>query len=354
MAVMPGPRTRPTVQSLATMNKRNLQQWELRLGLVQLVILLGVVTGSMACAFYIGFSSGRAVGFESALERSLANAARLPIASENTANHEEATSDVYAKLSQPAVLENEGKDSAGKDIDIPLGSIKTADADPSARDVAAWHEESESAGAAGSKAGVMGVDSVYRSSENGNSRTSKLGVNQVDSEHAAQGSRTSDSKKTLGSLIDSKNQAESKKTEIEKGTSSATAMTTNTKTASTEVAKVLPPAKIESSKTAAVAEKPAAKAVQKEKTSPLVRDVLPSGWFAQIAAPRKMQDANALAGKLKASGFPVMIEVAKVHGDEYYRVLVGPEQTRARAERLNDQLKRESYIQGAPFLRVVK
>ncbi|MBN8550818.1 MAG: SPOR domain-containing protein [Deltaproteobacteria bacterium] len=49
-----------------------------------------------------------------------------------------------------------------------------------------------------------------------------------------------------------------------------------------------------------------------------------------------------------------MIEVARVRGDEYYRVLVGPEQNRDRAQRLVGQLKRESYIHGDPFLRVVK
>lgn len=346
MAVMPGPRTRPTVQSLATMNKRNLQQWELRLGLVQLVILLGVVTGSMACAFYIGFSSGRSVGFESALERSLANAARLPIGAENAANHEEATSDVYAKLSQPAVLEGEGKDASGKEIEVPLGSIKTADADTAEKDLAAWHDDA--AAGASAKSGALGVDSVYRSGESAAAKNTKLAMNQLEAEQSS--TRAAEGKKTLGSLVESKSQTEAKKTEIEKSNPLNTTSTTSAKSTS-EAAKLLPPTKVE---TAKAVEKQTAKAPVKEKNSALVREVLPSGWFAQIAAPRKMQDANALAGKLKASGFPVMIEVARVRGDEYYRVLVGPESNRARAERLVGQLKRESYIQSDPFLRVVK
>ncbi|MBN8550876.1 MAG: SPOR domain-containing protein [Deltaproteobacteria bacterium] len=342
------------------MNKRNLQQWELRLGLVQLVILLGVVTGSMACAFYIGFSSGRAVGFESALQTSLANAARLPIASENATTHEEPTTDVYAKLSQPAGFDSETKEAAGKELDVPLGSIKTTDAEPTGHESAAFLDEAESIaatdrGATKGGSAALGVDSVYRSNEAA-SKTAKTALGQTASEQSTQVARATESKKTLGSLLEEKAQPESKKVEVEKVASAALA-----KNSQTEIVKSQPVAKVETAKTetvkaAAVPEKTTAKAVSttKEKNSSLVRDTLPSGWFAQIAAPKKMQDANALAGKLKASGFPVMIEVARVRGDEYYRVLVGPEQNRDRAQRLVGQLKRESYIQGDPFLRVVK
>jgi cell division septation protein DedD len=97
---------------------------------------------------------------------------------------------------------------------------------------------------------------------------------------------------------------------------------------------------------------PAAAAKASEKS--LVRETLPPGWFAQVAAPRKMQDATSLAGRLKASGFPVIIEAARVRGEEYFRVIVGPEQNKQQAERLVGQLKRESYVQGEPFLRVAK
>jgi cell division septation protein DedD len=322
------------------MNKRNLQQWELRLGLLQLVILLGVVTGSMAGAFYIGFSSGRAVGFDSALDRSLANAARMPIASDGAAGHEENTSDVYAKLSQPALMDSESKDSAGKEIELPLGSIKTemaalGDADllkegSETKSIHAANAETERASAKGS---ALGVNSVYRGSETSIAKNSKS----ADRSMADTISNDAPAKsKTLGSLLEADvDEAPAKKVEGAKSSI--------TKNATSEV-KTAPP----------VIEKQAAKIAPKEKSSSLVRDAIPAGWFAQISAPKKMSDATAIANKLKQSGFAVMIEVARVRGDEYYRVLVGPEQNRAQAERLVSQLKRESYIQGDPFLRVVK
>lgn len=319
MAVMPGPRTRPTVKPLATMNKRNLQQWELRLGVVQLVILLGIITGSMACAFYIGFSSGRSVGFEAALDKSLANAARIPIASEGV-RPEESTTDVYAKLSHTTPLDSENHDAAGKDVDVPLGSIKTAETAPAGQDFAP-------------------------PTENKNAQTNTM--SEGDSIFGSASAKNAEPKaKTLGSLLEEK---------------SAEPVAKKEPVAKVELPPPAPIAKAKlhedvkpQPKVAAPIEKPVAKVAPKEKPSSLVRDVIPPGWFAQIAAPRKMQDANSLAGRLKSSGFAVMIEVARVRGEEYYRVLVGPEQNRAQAERLVGQLKRESYLQGDPFLRVVK
>lgn len=320
MAAVPGPRTRPTIKPLATMNNRNLQQWELRLGLVQLVILLGIVTGSMACAFYIGFSSGRAVGFESALERSLANAARIPTGNELPGKAEESTSEVYAKLTQSAGWEGESRDTVGtKEEELPIGSIRTAEV----------------------SAAAPAFESALSDPVESAPRAPALAA---DSSNA----------KTLGALIEEEDTkvvaraAESEAVETQKAASPP-------KPVEKAVVKVKePPAKVARTETKPAApEKPVAVAA-KEKPSNFIRQRVPAGWFAQVAAPRKVQDANALATRLRASGFAVMIEVARVRGDEYYRVIVGPEQNRSQAERLVGQLKRESYIQGEPFLKVVK
>ena len=80
---------------------------------------------------------------------------------------------------------------------------------------------------------------------------------------------------------------------------------------------------------------------------------MPSGWFAQVAAPRRSDDANFLARQLRKSGFSAIVETAKVNGQEYYRVLVGPERSREQTNRLVKQLMREPYMQGDPFPRYV-
>jgi hypothetical protein len=43
-----------------------------------------------------------------------------------------------------------------------------------------------------------------------------------------------------------------------------------------------------------------------------------------------------------------------VRGEEYYRVLVGPEQNRVHADRLVGQLRSERYLAAPPFIRQVK
>ena len=61
-----------------------------------------------------------------------------------------------------------------------------------------------------------------------------------------------------------------------------------------------------------------------------------------------------MATMLSSSGFPVVIEKAMVRGQTYYRVLVGPEDDRTRGEILLGQVKRERYLTGQPFIRMIK
>jgi cell division septation protein DedD len=86
----------------------------------------------------------------------------------------------------------------------------------------------------------------------------------------------------------------------------------------------------------------------------MIRKVVPTGWYAQIAAPKRVTEAEAMAEKLKKAGFPVMIENANVRGQEYFRVIVGPEGSRERADRLVAQIRREGVSGGDPFVRMVK
>ncbi|MCB0336128.1 MAG: SPOR domain-containing protein, partial [Bdellovibrionales bacterium] len=77
-------------------------------------------------------------------------------------------------------------------------------------------------------------------------------------------------------------------------------------------------------------------------------------WYAQVLAPKELSEAQALSDKLKDSGFPVVIEHAEVRGQQYYRVLVGGEESRQQAEILIKQLQREKYLKGDPFLRMIR
>jgi cell division septation protein DedD len=100
--------------------------------------------------------------------------------------------------------------------------------------------------------------------------------------------------------------------------------------------------------------KPAAKAPSSDKSSSFLRKKIPGGWYAQVGAMPSLAEADRLAQKLKGSGFAVMIEAALVRGDNYFRILVGPERSKQQADLLLAQLRRERYIEGDPFLRVVK
>jgi hypothetical protein len=81
---------------------------------------------------------------------------------------------------------------------------------------------------------------------------------------------------------------------------------------------------------------------------------LKKGWFVQVSAPALESDAEILSKKLRASGFAVIIEKAKVQERYYYRVLVGPEEVRLASERMLQQLLREKYIDKTPFVRHVR
>jgi cell division septation protein DedD len=104
---------------------------------------------------------------------------------------------------------------------------------------------------------------------------------------------------------------------------------------------------------------PVAKALDqvalKEDDVPKVEQAkLKKGWFVQVSAPALESDAEVLSKKLRASGFAVIIEKAKVQERLYYRVLVGPEEVRLASERMLQQLLREKYIDKTPFIRHVK
>ncbi|MBK5941468.1 SPOR domain-containing protein [Halochromatium roseum] len=67
-----------------------------------------------------------------------------------------------------------------------------------------------------------------------------------------------------------------------------------------------------------------------------------SAWVIQVASLGSPEAAQALQDELRNKGYPAFVEQANVSGRRYYRVRIGPEIERARADRLATQLAAET------------
>jgi DedD protein len=75
---------------------------------------------------------------------------------------------------------------------------------------------------------------------------------------------------------------------------------------------------------------------------------IPSGvsaWVVQVASLGSPEAARGLQNELRAKGYPAFVEQAEVGGRRYYRVRVGPEVERARADSLAKRLAGETGSQ---------
>lgn len=300
------------------MGKRTVHNWELRLRLTQVLVLTGAVTGGMACSYYLGFFSGREIGVQLALANSAVNVARLPVVPPlQREAGEEDTSEVYARLNAEKALDIAPTSQNENGEEVPeLTTIQTtAEGQP-----VVTHPEPEGNAAPESApsydpelvAKAAGVDPTALTPE------------------APPPDKVTESKAPV---------VEEKTKEVKKEEKKKEEKKEEKKEAKLE-AKPTPAAKKEP--------EPALRIDQKETSA------LPRGWFAQVAARQKEGEARQIAEKLRGSGFPVVVESADVNGERYYRILVGPEDSKQTAERLVGQLKREPYIQGNPFVRAVR
>ncbi|WP_462319992.1 SPOR domain-containing protein [Halochromatium sp.] len=68
---------------------------------------------------------------------------------------------------------------------------------------------------------------------------------------------------------------------------------------------------------------------------------VPSGttaWVIQVASLASPEAARQLQDELRTKGYPAFVEQADVRGRRYYRVRIGPEVERGRADQLAEQL----------------
>lgn len=286
------------------------ESWEIRLRFFQVIILLGVVTGCLALSFLLGFKAGGRAGYVKAMDDSISNATKIPIASqvpsEDSVSHTEQTvTDVYANLKEKSKPASE----TDKSVDSPIPEISEI-------------KEAQSSEAL--------------------------------KDHA-----------DLSSSLEMVHNQNSKNTKEESGSKPLSDPWSSKPSAGTLEPKVLGDAQVAPPKQQAPKPTPTVKPTVAEKkvSDNKVSDgaavvtegaVIPKGWFAQVSAQNSKADADSLVTKLKSSGFKVFIEDANVHGEDYFRILVGPEDTRAHAEALVEQLSREKYLKGAPFIRMIK
>jgi DedD protein len=67
-----------------------------------------------------------------------------------------------------------------------------------------------------------------------------------------------------------------------------------------------------------------------------------AAWVIQVASLGSPEAAQTLQNELRGKGYPAFVEQATVNGKLYYRVRVGPEVDRARADRTASKLQGET------------
>jgi cell division septation protein DedD len=391
-------------------------RFELRIGALQAILWVGLAVGAMVGTYFVGFFSGHYVGFDAARSSSAVEGPRLTIQEELADRKIEEGDEIYSKLdtstgeglsvqvgntvaSPKGDSKKDGEEpSAAAKVVMEMKSSAVVKADGGAKREAELLAGAKSAQEAKSPSapGVSAaeIDALFDQSEQpqdtggaatGSDKTATVipepiellgekaepqvqkGVrvlgaarpsDEPESATAPAGSAVDTS---LGAILEERvakareDHAREKlvrdgatNTPNDRATAKSAAVTTG-------AAKTVLEKSSEPTTAAGVAEsKDDRSAATASTPSGMVKQVLPPGFFAQVAAPKRMTEAQDVARRLKRSGFPVVIETAHVRGEDYYRVLVGPEDNKAQADRLIDQLKRESYLSGTAFLRKVK
>jgi len=322
------------------------QGWELRLGKLQVVVWLGLALGSICGAYCIGFFSGRYVGFETGREVTGVEVAKLPAGDVFPESSTQSQDKIYDKLNSPAVMADglDAKDAAvargtGTNQKLPrLLEEKTVGDQALAKGstvVAARDEQPRSGEASQEDLGNLWGDE------------SSGGELIIGADGETGVTKPSENVRMLGGA---------KVADVAKGDTKGNASLQEApkeKSVNALLDERIAKARVENSKDTA-AQESSPESSKKSDSASAVRKVLPSGYFAQIAAPKTLNEAEAVAKKLKRSGFPVVVEPTAVAGQSFFRVLVGPEENKVQADRLVSQLKGESYISGTPFIRKVK
>lgn len=326
--------------------------WELRLGALQVSVWLGLAVGSVFGAYFLGYLSGRSVGFDSARAASGVEVPKLAITEELPEKNNENMAGIIDKLSAPAVVSQDEKKPQGSAKAPPVGDQRIAKTVQEIKEERAQIVEETTGGDTAAKESVSdSVDMFSQKLTLSDSLLEKEGLD--DSAIVGTGGEA----RVLGQELPGSVSGDRTLEAGAKGGQGVVAKGAPQKDVAQP--KVAKPAEAEEAKSvvakakAPVEEKEVAKEAPKKPQSFVVKSV-PSGYYAQVAAPKTLDEAEAVARKLKKSGFPVVVESSSLNKAPFYRVLVGPEDNKVQGERLVGQLKSERYINGTPFIRKVK
>lgn len=315
--------------------RSNSRGWEIRLGALQVVVWLGLSLGAIFGSYFIGFFSGRYVGFEAARTATGVEVPKLSITDDIAERPQKGWDNVYGKLGGSAKVEQEesaaapDKAQAPEKAQVPEQRAARSSQEQKTQDVAKA-AESESAVVV-RKDPLSDTDAIFTSDVGG-------GDSLVDDSPSKEISGKGGEVRVLGREVDTVDGG------AQAVADSKEATTAKKVSAAKEVEQPASPKP--------AAEPKVAKEPAKEKISVVKR--LPSGYFAQVAAPKTKGEAEEMARKLRKSGFPVVVEDNSTGRSPFYRVMVGPEDNKVQADRLLGQLKREKYIDGKLFVRQVK
>jgi cell division septation protein DedD len=345
------------------MNRKPNEKWTLRLGLSQVVILLGVTTGCLALSFYLGFFSGKRVGFSEAMDTNIALVPKIPIES-NVAvdpgqvdSAEKAVADVYADLKNTNTKSAESTSSQGSDMP-EIGVIEKVE-QKNQKDLAnVFADDLPAASVTNTANGTTNKDPWAVSKANNQAEPMVIG-DDIDEATGANDAIDKALNDIATPLPKSKTTVAATSTipAVTIAPIATTTIATVVTIAPTAIPTVVPtkaPTKTPTATPTKVKVDPKASTSESSDVGATISKAAKSGWYAQVAAPTSKAEADSLASQLRNNGFRVVIESAQVRGDSYFRILVGPEENRAQADALVKQLTRESYLKGAPFIRMIK
>jgi len=325
-------------------DKRSISR--VNLSILQVVVILGLVVGGLLTCFYLGFYSGKKIGLEEALETSLAASMKIPVDSSINSS-KQSLSEVYDSLNSDGSAEKKVVSAGQKSSAKSIAAIATLEEKPIPEIVVSPTKQEKNT-ITKQEEPQDDLEAIRRALI-GNTKTASEGVTvkeivRQEDQPVAKDPLDLHKRETLeeksGEVTNVKPTSNPLVVaEKPKATPNALPTKTATKVAPTPNRRVFDEETVEEKS-----------ATRKEAVS----SGIPRGWYAQVAAPPTEEAANQLVKKLRASGFEVALEKAEVRDEHYYRVLVGPEQSRELANRMLQELKRETYIRSEPFIRMVR
>jgi cell division septation protein DedD len=292
-------------------------------------VLIGLITGGLLAAFFLGFRVGKKEQFDAYASLSLERFPRLPITEEVSSRNvsERLVEEVYEKLQGPSVTL--AKDKTVTD-ELDLKPVKIVPMS----EVAASEEKEPSA--------VSDVIEVQEPNLISSEQPEIQSVEKGSKEHGekVQPLRDKELKARTVMTLD-------RLADVDGNQGSPASSTISNETRVDALKEV--PVDVPSVKLRAPTVNAASVSSQKH-DSHSASESLRSGWYVQLAAFESATEAKELHSLLRQNGFrDSYIQEALVKKRQYFRVLVGPEENSVLAKRLKEQLLREPYLMREPY-----